>query len=676
MRHFRFFSTVLAVVVIAATAGLIAVDRVLRDSDVAHVEVDAAESALLVESFLAVHAEALGAFQGVALGSGEPIDDERFQRIVSTMREHFDGFRRVWVTDTTGVVVHASLLGRPGPEVVRGIDLDTLQRLGTAEAARRARATGRVQVSRPGRIFTGELGFAILQPILVGDRFLGFAGGTVAASDLLASLQMRHLGDRTEVIVLAGRDTVAARDLAGGRIESRAVPVEVLGGAARWRVVVRHSATRLWYRATVWVAGPAALLALLLGLGHERRQAKRIAERSRELEQLSVEVMRANRSKSEFLANVSHELRTPLNAIVGFTELLREGVYGELTPRQAGPVQRIEASASHLRVLVDQILDLAKMAAGRLEVHTEILDLRPFVLNVASELEPLVAEKNLHLHISVARSVPRVRTDPTHLRQILINLLGNAVKYTPSGSITVRARLLAPAQRGLAGDGSAAREGGGVGGGLRLLSREVPRFVAGEPRPSADALGDAAAPAPLAAPAAPAPPAAPAAPAAIEPAAAPRPSGEPVAPAASAASVVPAASRPSGEPRTSARGRGSTRQAGGNGREVSSGETSAERVRLFLQAPRRGVAWVALQVADTGPGIPKADQQRIFEEFEQVNAGPRGDSMRRGTGLGLPISRRLANLLGGDVTLESEPGKGSTFTLWIPVDESDLRGER
>src|SRR3712207_7772545 len=97
------------------------------------------------------------------------------------------------------------------------------------------------------------------------------------------------------------------------------------------------------------------------------------------------EVRDASRIKSEFLANVSHELRTPLNAIVGFVELLRDGVYGELAPRQTGPVQRIEASANHLRTLVDQILDLAKMAAGRLEVHTEIVDLRPFVLDVAGE---------------------------------------------------------------------------------------------------------------------------------------------------------------------------------------------------------------------------------------------------------------------------------------------------
>jgi len=77
--------------------------------------------------------------------------------------------------------------------------------------------------------------------------------------------------------------------------------------------------------------------------------------------------------------------------------------------------------------------------------------------------------------------------------------------------------------------------------------------------------------------------------------------------------------------------------------------------------------WIALDIADTGIGIAAADHGRIFEEFEQVNAGPRTDSRQRGSGLGLPISRRLARLLGGEITLVSEPGKGSTFTVWIPV---------
>lgn len=295
-----------------------------------------------------------------------------------------------------------------------------------------------------------------------------------------------------------------------------------------------------------WVLVGVGAVVFILVVRRLRMQARRLQERSRELEHLSTELIRVNRMKSEFLANVSHELRTPLNAIVGFVDLLREGVYGELTPKQAAPVQRIEASASHLRHLVDQILDLAKMAAGRLEIHSEPIDLRPFILDVASEIEPLVAERNLYLSLALSAGLPRVRTDTTHLRQILLNLLGNAVKYTNTGTISVRVRILAP------------------------TDPLVPAHI----KPAQDA-----------------------------PVSAVRP-------------------------------------------------------------------WIAIQVSDTGIGIGRNDQVRIFEEFEQIDAGSRGDSMNRGTGLGLPISRRLARLLGGDVTVESDLGRGSTFTIWLPGEPS------
>jgi signal transduction histidine kinase len=93
---------------------------------------------------------------------------------------------------------------------------------------------------------------------------------------------------------------------------------------------------------------------------------------------------------------------------------------------------------------------------------------------------------------------------------------------------------------------------------------------------------------------------------------------------------------------------------------------------LASRTPDARQVWIALQVIDTGVGIAPADQRRIFEEFEQVNAGPRGESMQRGTGLGLAISRRLAQLLGGDIAVESQLAKGSTFTLWLPVHPTDL----
>src|SRR6266480_4280282 len=275
-----------------------------------------------------------------------------------------------------------------------------------------------------------------------------------------------------------------------------------------------------WTGLVGWLISLTMVLGLALVLRHERRQARSLVERSKELERLSSELLRVNRMKSEFLANVSHELRTPLNAIVGFVDLLREGVYGELAPRQVKPVERIEASANHLRHLVDQVLD------------------------VASEIESLVNEKGLSLSLVMGAALPRVRTDPIHLRQILMNLLGNAVKYTNEGGIVIRTRLV-------------------------------------------DSLPDSG----------------------------------------------PAS--------------------------VSSGSYATN-------------PWIGIQVIDTGIGIDPADQSRIFEEFEQVDAGPRGNSSERGTGLGLAISRRLAALIGGMVELESELGKGSTFTLWLPVDPGDL----
>jgi signal transduction histidine kinase len=143
-------------------------------------------------------------------------------------------------------------------------------------------------------------------------------------------------------------------------------------------------------------------------------------------------------------------------------------------------------------------------------------------------------------------SLPKIRSDPTHLRQILVNLIGNAVKYTDTGSIVVKTRVLSHAA----------------------------------------ALGD----------------------------------GLPEVVAAANASVT---------------------------------------------------SWVSIQVIDSGIGIAVTDQERVFEEFEQVDAGPRADSPHRGTGLGLAISRRLARLLGGDLLLASEPGKGSTFTLWLPAGDSE-----
>ena len=527
-------------------AGLYAADRAITQSARARVELDAAETAAFAEAFLSAHVQTLRTMR-ILLDSGRAPYDARIAALLEDLVEGRLLFRRVWMSDSTGVVRYQRLLGTQGPMMEPGIDIDTASVLALRSTTARVRATRTAAISTTGQLLTGEQGFSIVVPLIVGDQIAGFAGGTLTAERLLHELRRRRPLDNASITIVTQDDTVAAQRYQAERAQYLAINTFNAPGGDQWQVVIARPARNVFLRLAMWTIGLAMIGALSLALVRERREGMRVAERSAELERLSTELLRANRAKSEFLANVSHELRTPLNAIVGFVDLLRDGVYGELAPRQVNPVDRIAGSAAHLRHLVDQILDIAKMAAGRMEMHPEPVDLRPFVIDVASEFEALIGERGLNLSLAIGGSLPRIRTDPTHLRQIIVNLLGNAVKYTSSGGIAIRARVV-------------------------------------DER--------------------------------------------------SASHVVGAPSR--------------------------------------IGAPQGGQAWITLQIADSGIGIAPADLARVFEEFEQVNAGPRGDSMQRGTGLGLPISRRLARLLGGDITVESELGKGSTFTVWIPVDSADL----
>ena len=551
-------STIVLVAVLAiVVAGLLAADRSLAGRSRSEAELDATESAILVEHFLARQTHALNTFRGLYLDPDDSPDQERFESLVAALEPQLSGLRRVFLADSAGVVELEHLFGPEAPLIPDSVDLDTLHLLTAGDLMQRARATAMTQTSQPGVLFSGDSGFLLLDPIVIGGRLRGFVGGTITSRSVLEHASHRQSENRTGITILSDGIVVSqARAEDAGAADSSQAWAEVPGGG-RWLIRVLHAESFEQLRMVLWVIGLTALGFLVYSSLYERQRAARSDERSRELERLSAELLRANRAKSEFLANVSHELRTPLNAIVGFVDLLRDGVYGELAPRQVAPVDRIAASASHLRQLVDQVLDLAKMTAGRLEVHPELIVLRSFVLDVASDVESLMSERGLSLSISVGGTLPRVRTDPTHLRQILVNLMGNAVKYTTNGGIAVRARL--------------------VGAGVETTTGRHGRIT------------------PVSAP------------------------------------TVP------------------------------------------MKAPDMNRTWIALQVADTGIGIAPQDHQRIFEEFEQVNAGSRGDSINRGTGLGLAISRRLARLLGGDITVESELGKGSTFTLWIPVHAADLQ---
>jgi signal transduction histidine kinase len=265
----------------------------------------------------------------------------------------------------------------------------------------------------------------------------------------------------------------------------------------------------------------------------DRKQAE---ERTRELahEQTArAEAEAANRAKSEFLTMMSHELRTPLNAILGYCELLALGLSGPVVDAQREQLGRIQASSHHLIGLVNEILDLSKIEAGRLTVNNAPASAAEAISAAATLTQPQAQAAGIALSArSLDDPAPTYLGDEDRARQILVNLLSNAVKFTESGgSITLEC-----------------------------------------------------------------------------------------------------------------------------------GRTSEPDGEAQLQGGRE---WVYLRVTDSGIGIPEDKLRVIFNPFVQVDTGH--TRSRDGTGLGLTISRRLACLMGGDLTARSEAGRGSTFTLWLPT---------
>lgn len=530
----------LVTLLVLLLAGLVLADHSLRVSIGQQATLDASTSAKIVAQEVKLAGEHL---YELGLSSNRIGAGESLQKRILVKGQRY-GISAVWVFDSSGsMILDSAWWGGQAPEANAAV-IRRFAHLVADSGGLQLRGLGR-EAGTTATIWMHP-GALLGEPIVEDGKLTGIAVALINERMLLAPAESGAVSGRAFLALLVDGDTVArtsssADDHDGRQRASARVP---LPGEPSWFVVSGQTPSQNNTRIAMWAVGSTALLLLLFGLVRERRQTIRIAERSVELERLSAELLRANRMKSEFLANVSHELRTPLNAIVGFVDLLRDGGYGELTGRQISPVERIATSAARLRTLVDEVLDVARIAAGRLEVRMEAVGLDVLLPTVVSEIEPLVAERHLAVRICTADDVPKIRTDPTHLRQILINLLGNAVKYTEAGGIELRTRV--------------------------------------------EQLG---------------PP-----------------------------------------PRTL----------------TSTGQHAAART----DDP---VGWVAIDVADTGIGIAVGDLERIFDEFEQLGSrGPAGGH-NHGTGLGLAISRRLAMLLGGDVTVESTVGVGSTFTVWLPI---------
>jgi signal transduction histidine kinase len=239
-----------------------------------------------------------------------------------------------------------------------------------------------------------------------------------------------------------------------------------------------------------------------------------IQEKNRQLQQ-------ASENKSQFVSSMSHELRTPLNAIIGLTEMMVKNAARFGTEKAQEPLQRVNAAGTHLLGLINQVLDLSKIEAGKLELNPESVNLAPLIGEVIGTAGQLAEHNKNHLVVEAAKNLGAVTVDPMRLRQILLNLLSNACKFTKQGEVKLKARRVA-----------------------------------------------------------------------------------------------------------------------------------------------NGGDWIELAVCDTGVGMTPEQQAKLFAEFTQA------DSLTArkfgGTGLGLAISRKLARMMGGDVTVESEPGKGSVFTVRLP----------
>jgi signal transduction histidine kinase/CheY-like chemotaxis protein len=221
---------------------------------------------------------------------------------------------------------------------------------------------------------------------------------------------------------------------------------------------------------------------------------EKVSQRTSELQAANQELARANKLKSEFLANVSHELRTPLSAIIGFSQILLDGIDGPVNEEQQQDISQVNKSGQSLLALINQILDLSKIEAGKMDLTLERVDLPGLVNGVLESISPLAQEKGLRIDTRFGPGLPAVEADAGRLKQILINLLSNAVKFTERGHIEIQAQpsgrmvriavkdtgigISAEAQRVIfeefvQGDGSSTRRHGGTGLGLSIVRKLV-----------------------------------------------------------------------------------------------------------------------------------------------------------------------------------------------------------
>jgi GAF domain-containing protein len=365
------------------------------------------------------------------------------------------------------------------------------------------------------------------------------AGAIYTFDESRQEFRLRATHGMDEAMIAAIQDRrIAAGETAIGKAAAERVPLQI-PDVLKETSLVLDVVVRAGYRSMLIV--PLLRLGHIVGALVVRRKApgefpestvellRTFADQSvlaiqnarlfREIEEKGRELAQASQHKSQFLANMSHELRTPLNAILGYTELILDSVYGDMPEKARSVLDRVQRNGRHLLGLINDVLDLSKIEAGQLTLSLSDYSLKSVIHTVFSAVEPLANEKQIALKIDVAPQLPQGHGDERRLTQVLLNLVGNAIKFTDIGEVSIK---------GCCANGS-----------------------------------------------------------------------------------------------------------------------------------------FTVAVRDTGPGISTADQAKLFQEFQQAD-----NSITRkkgGTGLGLAISKRIIEMHGGRIWVESSPGHGSTFAFTLPV---------
>jgi signal transduction histidine kinase len=339
----------------------------------------------------------------------------------------------------------AALLNAITSRVRQSLELQTILEMAVRELGNALRVSRcYIRLRRGGELSGPASEWHALEVSPLGDR-------ADPAAPLLAQAAREKSHAETSDLRGDPRTAAAAASL-DAPCAALAAPVVLRGEAIGVLVFHQLGVPRLWRdREIGLVEDVAGELAVAIS---NARLYRSVEDTSRELAAKISELERANRLKAQFLANMSHELRTPLNSVIGFSEMLLLGGLGGLSAEQRDALETIARNGRHLLGLVNDVLDLSKVEAGRMELNLSTADVREMVADVMAGMDSLLQAKGHVVRVDMAEGPLRVRADEMRVRQILFNLVANAVKFTPpGGSITVRAdrrRVALPADGGRA----------------------------------------------------------------------------------------------------------------------------------------------------------------------------------------------------------------------------------